>query len=64
MSQNMTYPDFNDKMLCFRAEKVSVVKVYAVNRGIEERVFNGNLGNKRLLFHASAIKNFVGILSR
>ncbi|KAI0229496.1 Protein mono-ADP-ribosyltransferase PARP4 [Lamellibrachia satsuma] len=46
------------------ANNVSVVNIYALHRGVEEAVFNGNFGNKRLLFHASSVKNFVGILSR
>ncbi|KAK2175774.1 hypothetical protein NP493_708g00021 [Ridgeia piscesae] len=47
-----------------RPMNVSVVNIYAIHRAVEESVFNGNLGNNRLLFHASGVKNFVGILSR
>jgi hypothetical protein len=35
-----------------------------VVRPLEEQNFTSNIHNKQLLFHASGVHNFVGILSR
>jgi len=41
-----------------------VVNIYHVRRAIENINFKSDVGNVRLLSHASRVENFVGILSR
>ena len=38
--------------------------VFSVHRAVEQSNFTHSMDNKQLLFHASQVKNFVGILSR
>jgi len=42
----------------------SVVNIYQVSRAVENINFRSDVGNVRLLSHASSAENFVGILSR
>lgn len=44
--------------------KVHVKNVWKIERQPEHKAFNKNVGNHKLLFHGSAAKNWVGILSR
>ncbi|NXX90925.1 PARP4 polymerase, partial [Centropus bengalensis] len=44
--------------------KVRVLQVYRVGRRTETAEFLSSLGNVRSLFHASSVRNFMGILSR
>lgn len=44
--------------------KVSVKNLWKIARKNESEVFDSSIGNEKLLFHGSAIKNWVGILSR
>nr|XP_054750999.1 protein mono-ADP-ribosyltransferase PARP4-like [Lytechinus pictus] len=43
---------------------VSIQRIFAINRALDEFKFNRTIGNERLLFHASKACNFLGILSR
>ncbi|XP_035182570.1 protein mono-ADP-ribosyltransferase PARP4 [Oxyura jamaicensis] len=43
---------------------VRILQVYSVGRVSETAEFLGSLGNIRSLFHASSVRNFMGILSR
>ncbi|KAM9169492.1 protein mono-ADP-ribosyltransferase PARP4 isoform 2-T2 [Pangshura tecta] len=43
---------------------VQVLQIYRVGRISETAEFLSNLGNVQSLFHASSVRNFVGILSR
>ncbi|NXW35609.1 PARP4 polymerase, partial [Phaetusa simplex] len=43
---------------------VKILKVYRVGRITETAEFLSSLGNIRSLFHASSVRNFMGILSR
>ena len=43
---------------------VKVHQVFTIHRNAEESNFRYDLHNRQLLFHSSAVKNFVGILSR
>uniref|UniRef100_A0A8C3I7R8 Poly [ADP-ribose] polymerase n=1 Tax=Chrysemys picta bellii TaxID=8478 RepID=A0A8C3I7R8_CHRPI len=43
---------------------VKVLQIYRVGRISETAEFLSNLGNVQSLFHASSVRNFVGILSR
>eukprot|EP00057_Strongylocentrotus_purpuratus_P029336 XP_011683810.1 PREDICTED: poly [ADP-ribose] polymerase 4 [Strongylocentrotus purpuratus] len=45
-------------------DEVSIQRIFAVNRALDEFKFNRTIGNERLLFHASKACNFLGILSR
>lgn len=47
-----------------KSKRVKVKNVYTLRRGAEHEVFDEGIGNQRLLFHGSRIKNWVGILSR
>jgi len=42
----------------------SVVNIFQVTRAAEYIDFRSDVGNVRLLSHASRVENFVGILSR
>ncbi|XP_065586155.1 protein mono-ADP-ribosyltransferase PARP4 [Cyrtonyx montezumae] len=43
---------------------VKILQVYRIGRVSETAEFLGSLGNVRSLFHASSVRNFMGILSR
>ena len=43
---------------------VRILQVYRIGRVSETAEFLGSLGNVRSLFHASSVRNFMGILSR
>ena len=45
-------------------QEIVVQNVYEVHRPMEDDCFRRDIDNKRLLFHSSQAKNFVGILSR
>lgn len=45
-------------------ESYKIKNLYVVKRPIEQKNFNDSIGNKKLLFHGSNAKNWVGILSR
>jgi poly [ADP-ribose] polymerase 2/3/4 len=45
-------------------KKIKVKRIYGVKRPHEWKGFHGTLGNEKLLFHGSSVKNWVGILSR
>ncbi|XP_071133574.1 protein mono-ADP-ribosyltransferase PARP4-like [Mytilus edulis] len=44
--------------------EISISNVFCVHRQVEEDNFRKNLRPQKLLFHASKVQNFVGILSR
>ncbi|RDD38355.1 Poly [ADP-ribose] polymerase 4 [Trichoplax sp. H2] len=43
---------------------IKINRIFSLSRQSEERLFTLDIGNKKLLFHASHVANFVGILSR
>ncbi len=45
-------------------DTIEIVNIYSVHRAVEDSNYTHNISNKRLLFHSSAVQNFVGILSR
>lgn len=47
-----------------KSRNVRVKNVYTLKRDAEHRSYDEAVGNERLLFHGSRIKNWVGILSR
>jgi hypothetical protein len=47
-----------------RGSKLKVKNIWQIKRPVEHAEFAGNISNQRLLFHGSAAKNWVGILSR
>ena len=47
------------ELCCF-----SVVNIFQVRRAAESIDFRSDIGNVRLLSHASSVENFVGVLSR
>ena len=47
-----------------KTKGIKVKSVYTLRREAEHQVFTQHIGNQRLLFHGSRIKNWVGILSR
>ncbi len=51
-------------LLFNRNESITVENVYGISRGIEDSQFRKDIDNHQLLFHASSVHNFVGILSR
>ncbi|GAB6030512.1 Protein mono-ADP-ribosyltransferase parp4 [Chamberlinius hualienensis] len=44
--------------------KVQIHNIFAVRRTVEDDHFKFDIPNKQILFHGSAFKNFLGILSR
>ena len=46
------------------AGPLTITAIYGANRAVEETNFTRTMSNKKLLFHASHVRNFVGILSR
>ncbi|MFO0708625.1 MAG: WGR domain-containing protein [Sandaracinus sp.] len=47
-----------------KTKSIRVKNVFRIKRPVEHEVFETTIGNERLLFHGSRIKNWVGILSR
>ncbi len=47
-----------------KSKTVKVKNVYTLQRPAEHAAFTDDIGNQRLLFHGSRIKNWVGIISR
>ncbi|MBL8113277.1 MAG: DNA ligase [Acidobacteria bacterium] len=47
-----------------KSRNIKVLNVFTVKRPTEWSAFTEGIGNQRLLFHGSRIKNWVGILSR
>jgi len=47
-----------------KTRNIKVKNIYSLCRPEEQKVFADNISNKRLLFHGSRAKNWVGILSR
>lgn len=45
-------------------KNVRVKQIYTLERGAEQAAFTDTIGNQKMLFHGSRIKNWVGILSR
>ncbi|XP_031548614.1 protein mono-ADP-ribosyltransferase PARP4-like isoform X2 [Actinia tenebrosa] len=43
---------------------IRVLNIFSLDRPVEESNFTHHLDNKKLLYHASRVSNFVGILSR
>jgi poly [ADP-ribose] polymerase len=56
--------NYVEKSVVRHGVRHTVKNVWRVGRPAETSAFNDSLGNKRLLFHGSAVKNWVGILSR
>lgn len=44
--------------------KLTIKRIYKIHRKNEHESFDTSIGNEKLLFHGSAAKNWVGILSR
>ena len=47
-----------------KTKTIQVKNIWSTNREAEHTVFTEKMGNQRLLFHGSNIKNWVGLLSR
>ncbi|MEM9070652.1 MAG: WGR domain-containing protein [Myxococcota bacterium] len=47
-----------------KTKHIKVKNVYRIARPTERASFDGKIGNEKMLFHGSRIKNWVGILSR
>jgi poly [ADP-ribose] polymerase len=47
-----------------KSKKIAVVNIYTLMRDEEWSSYDGSVGNERLLYHGSRIKNWVGLLSR
>jgi poly [ADP-ribose] polymerase len=47
-----------------KSKNIKVVNIYAVKRHGEWDAFDTKVGNEKMMFHGSRIKNWVGILSR
>ena len=56
------YPGYY--FIIFSNEQLSIEQMFCVRRGVEEDNFRKQLHPQKLLFHASKVQNFVGILSR
>jgi len=56
--------DYFEKSVVRGNGKVKVKNLWKIKRPDEFSHFNSKIGNERLLFHGSAAKNWVGILSR
>ncbi|KAK3097154.1 hypothetical protein FSP39_006899 [Pinctada imbricata] len=62
-----TYKSVKDRIysnLKGSSEDIHIVNIFSVNRQVEKDNFQGDLKPVELLFHASGVENFVGILSR
>uniref|UniRef100_A0A8B9ZFW7 Poly [ADP-ribose] polymerase n=1 Tax=Anas platyrhynchos TaxID=8839 RepID=A0A8B9ZFW7_ANAPL len=57
VAQQVLKKNYNDR-------PVRILQVYSVGRVSETAEFLGSLGNIQSLFHASSVRNFMGILSR
>lgn len=47
-----------------KSKSIKVKNIYKLQRPEEALAFDGKVGNERMLFHGSRIKNWVGLLSR
>ena len=47
-----------------KSKKIKVTNIYTLMRDEEWGAYDGSVGNERLLYHGSRIKNWVGLLSR
>ncbi|MFC1609371.1 WGR domain-containing protein [Myxococcota bacterium] len=47
-----------------KTKSIRVKNIYSIKRESEQKGFAESIGNQRLLFHGSRIKNWVGLLSR
>lgn len=56
--------DLIEKSVVRSYSKVKVKNVWQIRRDDEHKHFAKDIGNHKLLFHGSAVKNWVGILSR
>ena len=56
--------DYFEKSIVRGGAKVKVKHLWKIKRPDEHEAFTKDIGNHRLLFHGSAVKNWVGILSR
>jgi poly [ADP-ribose] polymerase len=56
--------DLIEKSVVRSYTKVKVKNVWQIRRDEEHKHFTKDIGNHKLLFHGSAVKNWVGILSR
>jgi poly [ADP-ribose] polymerase 2/3/4 len=64
--QNPTYREIEQYVLGsqVKSKSIKIQRIYTLKRDNEWNNFTANIGNQRLLFHGSRIKNWVGILSR
>ncbi|KAH3743619.1 protein mono-ADP-ribosyltransferase PARP4 [Pelomyxa schiedti] len=62
-SETLEYSNVLD-LVAQHAPHLSVSNVFKVSRQMDLSNFNSDIGNERLLFHGSAIGNWLGILSR
>jgi hypothetical protein len=56
--------EYFEKSVVRGSSKVKVKNIWQVKRPVEHAEFTKDIGNHKLLFHGSAAKNWVGILSR
>lgn len=56
--------EYFEKSVVRGSSKVKVKNIWQVKRPVEHKDFTKDVGNHKLLFHGSAAKNWVGILSR
>jgi len=47
-----------------KTNRIKVKSIYSLGRPEEQKAFDTKIGNKKLLFHGSRARNWVGILSR
>lgn len=53
-----------NKSFVDKYDKFTIKNIFEIKREVEQKEFNTKIGNEQLLFHGSAAKNWVGILSR
>ncbi len=60
------YAEWHDFVLKsqLKTKNIKVVGIYTVKRGGEFEAFDTSVGNEKMMFHGSRIKNWVGLLSR
>lgn len=56
--------EYVEKSVIKSYSKVKVKQIWKLHRPDEHKIFDKSIGNHKLLFHGSAAKNWVGILSR
>lgn len=56
--------EYVEKSVVKSYSKVKVKNIWRLHRPDEHKIFDKSIGNNKLLFHGSAAKNWVGILSR